>query len=175
MPPDPAPDDNYDPDHADPDDDLDAADQVVEEIEDVLGVEDRVGEHPLVVAVAAGNEGVELLRVVQHEIARASAELGFLDLRRAEFEGDELLERGRAITRQVRAMKRLAELELLRLRRFGMQPTDLHGDPQVHRVLDLLVQRICDLSEEVLPQAKASELNTKLRRVLEADPAVPWP
>jgi hypothetical protein len=171
----PIDDDNYEPYVADPGEDGDAVDQVVEDIEEVLGHEDRLRDHPLVVAVGRGDEGVDLLRAVQLQMARAAAELGFLDEHRHEFEDHELLERGRAVTRNVRAMKRLAELELLRIRRFGTQPTDLHADPQVHRVLDLLLDRILEVAQDVLPEAKADELDARFRVVLEADPAVPWP
>lgn len=144
-------------------------------VHDVEDLDAAIGEHPLVVAVRGGAEGVDLLRAVQQQLARAAAELAFLDEHRVEFEADDLLERGRAITRGVRATKRLAEMELLRTRRFGTQPTELHGHPQVKKVLSLLLDRIAEVAHGVLPESRADELDTKFRSTLEADPAVPWP
>jgi hypothetical protein len=132
-------------------------------------------DHPLVLAVRDGAEGVDLLRAVQQQMARAAAKLAWLDLHRSEFESEALLERGRAISRGVRATKRLAEMERLRTRRFGTQPTVLEGHPQVRLVLSLLLDRIAEVAHEVLSEHKADELDAKFRVVLEADPGVPWP
>lgn len=131
-------------------------------------------DHPIVRAVVHRDEGVELLRVIQVEMSKAAAELRFLDDHRDEFEADELLERGRDITRQVRALRRLAELECTRIRRFGRPPLRL-DDPMVRRVLGLLVDRIVEVGHEVLPETKADELETKFRERLAAEPDVPWP
>lgn len=131
-------------------------------------------DHPIVRAVVRRDEGVELLRVIQQEMAKAAAELAWLDDNRDEYEPDELLERGRAVTRQVRALRRLAELECSRIRRFGRPPLRL-DDPMVRRALGLLVERIVGVGHEVLPESKADELETKFRERLAAEPGVPWP
>jgi hypothetical protein len=131
-------------------------------------------DHPIVRAVVRRDEGVELLRVIQIEMAKAAAELRFLDDHRDEFEADELLERGRAITRQVRALRRLVELECSRIRRFGRPPLRL-DDPMVRRAFGLLVERIVEVGHEVLPEGKADELEVKFRERLAAEPQVPWP
>lgn len=131
-------------------------------------------DHPIVRAVVHRDEGVELLKVIQIEMAKAAAELRFLDEHRDEYEGDELLDRGRAITRQVRALRRLAELECTRLRRFGRPPLRL-DDPMVRRALGMLVERIVGVGHDVLPEAKADELEMKFRERLAAEPGVPWP
>lgn len=153
----------------------DPVDGGVRGVDDVEDLDAAIDDHPLVAAVREGAEGVDLLRAVQQQLARAAAELAFLDEHRAEFEADNLLERGRSITRSVRATKRLAEMELLRTRRFGTQPSVLEGNPQVRLVLSLLLDRIAEVAHEVLSEHKADELDAKFRGVLEADPVVPWP
>ncbi len=130
--------------------------------------------HPLVRAVANGNEGVELLRLIRQQMAEAAAELGFLDQHRDELEAEDLLRRGRDITRIVRALKRFADLEVARLRRFGRPPVKL-DDPAVLKVLDLLVERVIEIGYEVLPTANADELDQALRDSLASDPTLPWP
>lgn len=131
-------------------------------------------DHPIVRAVVHRDEGVELLKVIQVEMAKAAAELRFLDEHRDDFDADELLERGRAITRQVRALRRLAELECTRIRRFGRPPLRL-DDPMVRRALGMLVERIVEVGHEVLPETKADELELRVRERLAAEPDVPWP
>ena len=131
-------------------------------------------DHPIVRAVVHRDEGVELLKVIQVEMAKAAAELAWLDEHRDEFEGDELLERGRSITRHVRAMKRLAELECTTLRRFGRPPLRL-DDPMVRQALGLLVERIVEVGHEVLPENRADELEARFRERLAPEPDVPWP
>ncbi len=131
-------------------------------------------DHPIVRAVVRRDEGVELLRVIQQEMAKAAAELRFLDENRDEYEPDELLERGRSITRQVRALRRLAELECTRIRRFGRPPLRL-DDPMVRRALGLLVERIVEVGHEVLPENTADEIEMRFRERLAAEPDVPWP
>lgn len=152
-------DDNYDDDNYD----------------DVVDQDAQIEDHPLVVAVRDGAEGVALLHCVAEALARHQAELAWLDLHRHCFDGDELLDRGRAITRSGRALRRLAELEVARIRRFGTQPSVLDGHPQVRLVLDALLERVCAVAHEVLLTEKAHELDARLRETLEADPAVPWP
>lgn len=131
-------------------------------------------DHPIVRAVVHRDEAVELLKVIQVEMAKAAAELRFLDDHRHEFDGEDLLRRGRDITRQVRALRWLAELECTQVRRFGRPPLRLN-DPMVRRALGMLVERIVEVGHEVLPESKADELELRVRERLAAEPDVPWP
>jgi hypothetical protein len=131
-------------------------------------------EQPIVRAVARRDEGVELLRVIQVELALAAAELAWLDDHRCDFEDDDLLARGRAITRQVRALRRLADLEVSRVRRFGRPDVRL-DDPRVVRLMGLLLERVIDIGSDVLPAENAERFETTLRQRLAAEPLVPCP
>lgn len=132
-----------------------------------------IDDHPLVRAVLAGDEGVDLLKLIQQQMAHAAAELGFLDHHRDEFEPEDLLRRGRDITRQVRALRRFADLEVARLRHFGPPAMKL-DDPMIRRTLDLLVERIVQVAYDVLPETKADELDVRLKEAVAADPQLPW-
>ncbi|MBK6520016.1 MAG: hypothetical protein IPM79_37680 [Polyangiaceae bacterium] len=128
-------------------------------------------EHPLVAAMQRHDDTVELLRVIQQEMARAAATLAFM----AEHpEAFDLMEDGRAITREVRLMKRLAEVLIVERRKLG--PPPLGPDhPQARRAFGLLVERVVEIARDVLPADNASALDARVRLSIAEDPKIPWP
>lgn len=119
----------------------------------------------------AAGDVVSRLRVIQIAMARNAALLAFM----AEHpEHYDTLEDGRAVSRHVRALKSLAELELRDLR-LGGQAGPAPDSPVMKEVLSLLVDRISQVAHDVLPAETADELESGFRHALEADPQVPWP
>jgi hypothetical protein len=128
-------------------------------------------DHPLVAAVQRHDDIAELLRIIQHEMARAAAALAFMA---GHPEAFDLVEDGRAITREVRLMKRLAELLIVERRKLG--PPPLQPDhPQARRALGLLIERIVEIARDVLPPDKAAAIDARLRTSIAEDPQIPWP
>lgn len=138
-----------------------------------LDIEDDevLASHPLVQAFRDPKVGgVERLRVIKEAMCRAAAELEFQRLHPEAFEQPEA---GRAVTRRVRALKKLKEVELSELRAFG--PRD-EVDPSVaERLIRVLHHRVVEVIHEALPEHMAAAVEAGLRRELEADERIPWP
>ena len=133
--------------------------------------ENVAGDHPLLAAMQRQDDTVELLRIIQHEMARAAASLAFM----AEHpEAFDLVEDGRAITREVRLMKRLAEVLIVERRKLGPPPLGPEH-PQARRAFGLLVERVVEIAREVLPTDSASALDARVRLSIAEDPRIPWP
>ncbi len=129
----------------------------------------KVG-NPLVEAVQRREPAIELLRLIQIRMAEIAATLGFMADHPATFN---LVEDGRALSREVRMLKRMSELIVTAHRSMG-PPALAAGHPEVRRVLSLLVDRVLEIGREVLPVASATAIEERLRVVLTSiliDPA----
>ncbi len=114
---------------------------------------------------------VARLRVIQVALARDAALLAFMSEHPDHYD---TLEDGRAVSRHVRALKVLAELELRDLR-LGGRPGPGPGSPEMRQVLSLLVDKIIQVAHDVLGTDTATQLERRFHHALDADPHVPWP
>lgn len=119
----------------------------------------------------AAGDVVSRLRVIQVALARDAALLAFMSKHPEHYD---TLKDGRAVSRHVRTLKTLAELELRDLRS-GAQPGPGPASPVMKEVLSLLVDKIVQVAHDVLPAATANELDDRFRNALETDSNVPWP
>lgn len=127
--------------------------------------------HPLVVAFRdASTTTVERLRLIQVAMARCAAELAFQTERPQHFEQPEA---GRAVSRRVRALKRIAEVELAEARSCGPRSSQV-DHPDTAKLLDFFFQRVVGIFHEALPENYATSMEYGLRKALEEDPAIPW-
>ena len=110
---------------------------------------ERLERHPVVAAVEQRVGVADFLRVIQLEMARKAAELEFVRLHADFFDP---VEEGRAITRAVRQLRRMAELALAEHRVMGPPPLSL-ANPSVDRVVALLIDRVVAVAREPLPAA----------------------
>ena len=120
-----------------------------------------------------GNSTVERLRACQHALAVEYASLRWLE---EHPDGvDDLLETGRAVSRRVRALKRLVELELREHRLQGDAPElDLHG-PIACQVISLLVTTLINVTTDVVGADDATDVVNKFKSAVEGNPEIPWP
>jgi hypothetical protein len=102
------------------------------------------------------------LRAIQAEIARSAAILEWL----AAHPGRGRLDEARAVSRKVRALRKLLEVERQEHRHLPPQEIDL-GSHEVEQVVQLLIQTFEDASEAVLPGDVADELMDAARLRLE--------
>jgi hypothetical protein len=106
-------------------------------------------------------------------LARLYGELVWLE--EHPHEVDDLLEEGRAISRRVRALKRLTEIELKEHRLEGGSPdVDLHG-PLARQVIALLVTKLTAVTNDVVSADDAKRIIEMFESAIEADADVPWP
>lgn len=115
--------------------------------------------HPLVAAVEQRLGVVDFLRVIQCELARRAAELDYMYLHSDVFD---VVEDGRAITREARQLRRLAELAVAEHRVMGPPPLD-PAHPHVQQFVALLMERVVGVAHEVLPVEAAAALEVRLR------------
>jgi hypothetical protein len=114
-----------------------------------------------VVRAVRGSAGArELIDVLSEELARECAALEWERAKRAP--GTRACER--ASSRRVRALVDLARLQFLR-RQLADDDLDPRN-PQVQRVVGLLVDRITSVAQAVLPPASAAALATAWRQAL---------
>lgn len=115
---------------------------------------------------------VDRLGAIQVEQARTAAELSWMRLHAADY-GEDLLEAARAVSRRVRALRRLAELDLAHHRATEPEGIDL-GSPEGQQALCLLFDRIVGVAADVLPGDVADALVERFTAALAADPDIPW-
>jgi len=127
---------------------------------------------PIVVAIREGADLQGRLRACQVVIAEQAAILKWLELNPNSV--DDLLETGRAISRRVRAVKGLVELELRQQRHASTEQIDLTS-PEIRRVFDLLVDTIEAVTNEMVPTDTATEVIAEFRSKVEANRDIPWP
>jgi len=96
-----------------------------------------------------------------------------MKLHAAEY-GEDLLEAARTVTRRVRALRRLAELDLAHHRASEPEGVD-PGSPEGQVVLQMFYDRIMGVAHEVLPGDAADELERRFAAAVAADPDIPWP
>lgn len=127
-------------------------------------------DHPLVVAVRERQEPVEVLRVVQNQLARASAQLEFMALHAEHFS----VEDARAVTRRARGLRRFAELVIAEQRVIGTGGLD--PDSALGRlVFEMLVGRVAKVANDVLDDGTAAQLMTRIQTEVETEPDLRWP
>ena len=132
------------------------------------------GHDPVVAAYTdSASARVDRLRACQMGLARL-----YVQLRRLEEHPDDednLVEAGRAISRRVRAIKRLTELELREHRLNGREPDlDLRG-PLARKIISLLVDTLVNVTNEMVSADDADEVVSKFKIAIEADTNIPWP
>lgn len=113
------------------------------------------------------------LRAVQIAIAEAAADLSWL--REHPELHDDLLESGRAVSRRVRALKKLAEADLHELHTIWPGDESDPRSPEAYRAVRMLHERIMSVARDVLSPDRAEALETGLDARLRAEPAIPWP
>lgn len=129
---------------------------------------------PVVVAYQSGMPIADRLRAVQIAIAEGAAELAWLRAHSEDYTDEDLLEEARAITRRIRGLRRLVEVDVAEHRSLAPSGID-PASPEDRQVLGLLLDRILGVVDEVLPDATADELEHRLVAALAADPQIPWP
>ena len=127
---------------------------------------------PVVQAIRGGEDLVGRLRACQEVIAIQAALLRWLELHPSSVV--DLLETGRAISRRVRAVRQLVELELRQQQHASTEQVDL-SSAAVKQVLALLVLEIEDLTTEMLPTDTAAEVIALFRNKVAANSDIPWP
>lgn len=116
---------------------------------------------------------MDRLRACQLGLARLYAELRWLEENPNEV--DDLVEAGRAISRRIRAIKRLVELELREHRLRGHDPdVDLHS-PLARQVIALLVDTLINVTRNVVIADDADKIVEVFESRVKADPEIPWP
>lgn len=132
------------------------------------------GHDPVVVAYSDPNSTTtDRLRACQMGLARQYATLRWLEEHPNDL--DDLVEAGRAISRRMRALKRLTEIELKEHRLEGGSPdVDLHG-PVARQVVALLVDKLANVTTDVISADDADKIVSMFEGRIEADPDVPWP
>ncbi len=116
---------------------------------------------------------MDRLRACQLGLARLYAELRWLEENPNEV--DDLVEAGRAISRRIRAIKRLVELELREHRLRGHDPdVDLHS-PLARQVIALLVDTLINVTRNVVSADDADKIVEVFESRVKADPEIPWP
>lgn len=123
----------------------------------------------------SGNYPIEeRLRVVQLAIAEAAAELSWLRAQQDDYKADELLGEARAITRRIRGLRRLVEVDVAEHRAerpAGIDP----ASPEGSVVLQMFCDRIVGIAHDVLVADVAAELERRFAAAVAADPDIPWP
>jgi hypothetical protein len=111
-------------------------------------------------AFSDGRPLVERLRAVEVQYARAAATLAWL----AQHPDRCSLEDGRAISRRLRGLRKLVEVELRERKQPGPPDIDLHS-PAVEQVVGLLLRTFEEAASAVLPGDQALHLmeETRLR------------
>jgi len=112
------------------------------------------------------------LTAVQIAVAEAAAELAWLRERQDDYKGDDLLEEARAITRRIRGLRRLVEVDVAEHRAGPPEGID-PASPAGQQVLQLLYDRIVGVAQDVLP-VHADELVERFSQALADDPGIPW-
>lgn len=136
--------------------------------------ETAVAHDPLVAAYRRGS-GADLvgrLRAAQEVVAVCYGKLRHMETHPEKY--DDLTESGRAISRRIRATKRLVELELRQARHASTEQVDI-GSPKIRQVLDLLVQEIERVTIEMIPADTAAVVIARFRAKVAADEAIPLP
>jgi len=113
------------------------------------------------------------LRACQMGLARLYGELRWLEENPGRV--DDILEEGRAISRRIRALKRLVELELREHRLAGgAQEVDLHG-PLARQVIALLVTKLAAVTNDVVSADDAQKIVKMFEGAIESNDDIPWP
>lgn len=116
---------------------------------------------------------IDRLRACQLGLARLYGELRWLEENPSQV--DDLVEAGRAISRRMRALKRLVELELRQHRLEGHEPQiDLH-DPLVKEVVALFVDTLINVTRNMIAEDDADRIVEMFTSKVEAVPDIPWP
>ena len=130
-----------------------------------------VQNHPLVVAFRdPTTTTIDRLRLIEIAMARCAAELAFQNQHPEYFEQPEA---GRAVSRRVRALKRIAEVELAEARSCGPRHSQI-DHPDTAKLLDALFHRVVGIFHEALPANYATAMEDGLKKALEEDPEIPW-
>ena len=102
------------------------------------------------------------LRAAQLDLARSAATLAWM----AENPGPDALEQGRAISRHMRAIRKLIELELRERKDLGRPEVDLRSEG-VEEIVGLLIDTFERVSQQVLPKDDADEIMRRTRDRIE--------
>lgn len=130
---------------------------------------------PVVIAYRERLPIQERLRVVQTSIAESAAELAWLRERPEGSEPEDLLEEARSISRRIRNLKKLVELDLAVHRADLLAHEIAPGSPEGQRALQLFYDRIVGVVEELLHSDVAAELVERFSAALTDDNEIPWP
>lgn len=102
------------------------------------------------------------LHAAQVDLARCAATLGWM----AENPGPDSLKQGRAISRHMRGIRKLIEIELRERKTFGRPDVDLRSQA-VEQVVELLLGKFADVLQDVLPEEKAKNVMMTTRARVE--------
>lgn len=116
---------------------------------------------------------VDRLRPCQAGLARLYGELRWLEEHPDDV--DDLLEAGRAISRRMRALKRLTELELREHRLEGGPPEVDFNSPIVREVVALFVDTLINVTRDMIAEDDADDIVEMFKSKVEADDQIPWP
>jgi hypothetical protein len=128
---------------------------------------------PIVAAYTADDVGVvDRLRACQVAIAIEHARLQWLEENPDAV--DDLLEAGRAISRRVRAIKKIVELELDVQRLRGDPEPDIRS-PIAKKVYAALVDQLEEVTRDMVAEDTANNIFNLFKAKVEAHPDIPWP
>jgi hypothetical protein len=139
---------------------------------DIWGTQAVIPEDARIAAAVDTSSTIDRLRACQLGVARLYAQLRWLQGNPEKV--DDVLESGRAISRHVRAIKKLVELELHQHRLRGQPEIDVRGK-LAKRVISLLVQEIIGVTREMVPPGDARVIIDNFEAAIEANPEIPWP
>lgn len=130
--------------------------------------------NPVVAAFSSqSSTTVDRLRACQVGLARLYGELRWLEEHPDDV--DDLLETGRSISRRIRALKRLTELELRQRRLEGGTPEVDFNSPLVRQVVALFMDTLANVTRDVVSADDADDIITMFESRVKTDPEIPWP
>lgn len=138
-----------------------------------LPVQAQPPDDPIVGAYSSmGTTTMDRLRACQAALARDYARLRWLEAHPSQV--DDVLEAGRSVSRRVRAIRKLVELELHEHRLRGEPELDVRG-PLVTRVVALLMDSINGVTQEMVPPGDARLIIDRFTTAINDNPEIPWP